>query len=90
REGHFRIRSLNTSLIADEIVSISETEFESFGKVDEIINDSTKYFQPKLKTFCAIDLLIPLNQLSQMTVSQWLGKVLSEKMRLYFVVPEDI
>src|SRR5437764_4855640 len=40
RGGHFRVRSLNaSSLTADEIVSISGTEFESFGKLDEIVND---------------------------------------------------
>ncbi|CAJ0647123.1 11503_t:CDS:2, partial [Entrophospora sp. SA101] len=59
RGEHFCIKSLNTSLTADGIVSISETEFESFGKVYESsMTVSTEYFQSKSKIFCAIDLLI--------------------------------
>ncbi|CAG8598545.1 3550_t:CDS:2 [Ambispora gerdemannii] len=51
RRGHFRISSLNTSLTADEIVSIQETEFESYGKVDEIINTVPNIFHQNQKHF---------------------------------------
>nr|CAG8647525.1 11378_t:CDS:2 [Entrophospora candida] len=105
RGEHFCIKSLNTSLTADGIVSISETEFESFGKVYESsMTVSTEYFQSKSKILCAIDLLIseptfPNDcQSESWNQTPWLGKhcqsfivyVRKKKLRLYFVVPEDI
>ncbi|CAJ0752543.1 8289_t:CDS:2, partial [Entrophospora sp. SA101] len=76
RGEHFCIKSLNTSLTADGIVSISETEFESFGKVYESSMTVIKIMEP--------------NSMAWKTLSKLYCLCPKKKLRLYFVVPEDI